>query len=162
MKIRLVKLAQLSGSMASIYGIWFEERQKTSLDIFLEENKNMFISELNDIILRLKTMGNKTGAREHFFKIDEGNPGDGVCALYDDPNKKLRLYCIRYGTLILVIGGGGPKHVGKLQQDPKLKSENYLLRDLSAMITERIKTKEIKYTKNQMDFTGNLEFNIEL
>jgi hypothetical protein len=72
------------------------------------------------------------------------------------------LYCIRYGTLIVIIGGGGSKSVDKLQHDPKLKSENYLLRDLSAMITDRIKTKEIKYTKNQMDFTGNLEFNIEL
>lgn len=107
-------------------------------------------------------MGNKTGAREHFFKINEGNLGDGVCALYDNPDKNLRLYCIRYGTLIVIIGGGGPKNVDKLQQDEKLKSENYLLRDLYSLITHRIKTKEIKYTKNLMDFTGNLEFNIEI
>lgn len=80
MKIELIKLAQLSGSEASIYGIWFEDRQKTSLDIFLEENKNAFISELNDILVRLKTMGNKTGAREQFFKLNEGNLSDGVCA----------------------------------------------------------------------------------
>jgi hypothetical protein len=62
--------------------------------------------------------------------------------------------------LTLIIGGGGAKNVGKLQQDPKLKSENYLLRDLSSMITERIKTKEIRYTKNLKDFTGNLEFEL--
>lgn len=160
MKIKLIKLAQLSGSEASIYGIWFEERQKTSLDIFLEENKNAFLSELKDIITRLRIMGNKTGAREQYFKLDEGNLSDGVCALFDTPAKKLRLYCIRYGTLTLIIGGGGPKNVGKLQQDPKLKSENYLLRNLSSIITERIKTKEIRYTKNLMDFTGNLEFEL--
>jgi hypothetical protein len=105
-------------------------------------------------------MGSKTGAREHYFKHQEGNPSDGVCALFDTPEKKLRLYCIRYGTLIIIIGGGGPKNVKKLQENDKLKSENLLLRKLSAQITTRIAGKEIQYTKNQMDFTGDLEFDI--
>lgn len=160
MKIKLVKLGQLSGSKASVYGLWFEEQQKTSLEIFLEENKNTFLSELNDIVTRLRTMGNKTGAREHFFKLNEGKLSDGVCALFDNPNKKLRLYCIRYGALIIIVGGGGPKTVKKLQENEKLKSENFLLRKLSAQITMRITEKDIQYTRNKMDFTGNLEFEL--
>jgi hypothetical protein len=62
MKIKLVKLSNLSGVEASIYSIWYEKQKKSSLDIFIEENKNVFISELKDIITRLRIMGNKTGA----------------------------------------------------------------------------------------------------
>ncbi len=161
MKSKLVKLIQFSGSKASIYGVWFEYMQKTSFDSFILENKNVFLSELKDIISRLKSIGNATGAREQFFKINEGIPGDGVCALYDSPDKKLRLYCIRYGTLIVITGGGGPKEVQKLQQNNKLKDENYFLRDISLQITERLKDGEIWFTNDKMDFEGNLEFNDE-
>jgi hypothetical protein len=81
--------------------------------------------------------------------------------MYDTPDKKLRLYCIRYGTLIVIVGGGGPKNVKKLQQNSKLKDENYLLRDLSELITKRLKDGEICYSNSGMDFKGNLEFDNE-
>jgi putative component of toxin-antitoxin plasmid stabilization module len=163
MKSELVKLGQFNGSEASIYGIWFEDLQKTSFDIFINENKNVFLSELNDIISRLKIISKATGARDTFFKLNEGNPGDGVCALYDRPDSKLRLYCIRYGTLIVILSGGGPKpkNIREFQKNQKLKDENYFLRDLSAQITERIKDGEIWFTNDNKDFEGNLEFNDE-
>ena len=133
----------------------------TTFDLFIQENKNSLLDELKDIISRLKVIGSKTGAREHFFKVDEGKPGDGVCALYDNPDKKLRLYCIRYGTQIIIIGGGGPKNVQKLQDDEKLEIENSFLRELSALISERIREGEIRYSDDYKEFIGNLEFNIE-
>lgn len=159
MKSRLVKLENISGDKASIYSIWFYELQTTSFDIFISENIITLKSELKDIISRLSTIGKHSGAREGFFKINEGIPGDGVCALYDTPAKKLRLYCIRYGTLIVIVGGGGLKEVQKLQQSKKLKDENLFLRNLSALITERIKDGEIWFSNDRMDFEGNLEFN---
>lgn len=61
------------------------------------------------MVQRLKIIGTKTGAREQFFKLHEGNPGDGVCALFDLPDKNLRLYCIRYNTQIIILGGGWNK-----------------------------------------------------
>jgi hypothetical protein len=108
---------------------------------------------------RLVAIGNITGAREHYFKINEGIPGDGVCALFDLPGKKLRLYCIRYATSIVIVGGGGEKKVRKFQEDEKLEDENYLLRDLSAVITKRIIEGKIWYSDDDMEFEGNLEFN---
>lgn len=83
MKSKLVEFGQFIGNKVSIYGIWFDDLQKTSFDSFLFENKNAFLSELKDLVSRLKSIGNATGAREQFFKINEGIPGDGVCALYD-------------------------------------------------------------------------------
>ena len=159
MKYEVVKLGHLSGNKASIYTIWFEEPNRTSFEIFINENRNVFKSEIKDITSRLITIGKTVGAREQYFKTGEGIPGDGVCALCDTPRKKLRLYCIRYGTLLLIIGGGGPKKVKKLQQDDKLKDENFFLLKLSAEITERIKNNEIWFSENYMEFEGNLTFN---
>ncbi|MHC1705756.1 MAG: hypothetical protein AB9846_17780 [Tenuifilaceae bacterium] len=163
MNYKIVKLDNLSGEYASIYSIFDTDEEKTLFEIFIKENKSLFLSELNDIIIRLKVIGSKTGAREHFFKLNEGEPGDGVCALYDIPESNLRLYCIRYGTLLVILGGGGykPKSIRKLQQDPKLKDENYFLRGLSAKITKRIQEGEIKFTNDHKDLEGNLEFNDE-
>lgn len=163
MKYELVKLNKMSGNKASIYSILLEDEQKTLFDCFIEENKNSFISELKSISDRLKTIGHITGAKEDFFKHKEGNPGDGVCALYDLPGSQLRLYCIRYGSLIVILGGGGykPKGMRAFQEDPKLKKENYFLRQVSSAIQKRIADKEIIYTDDYMDFEGNLIFNDE-
>lgn len=94
MRIQLVKIEQLSGKQASIYSVIYDNDQVTLFDKFLYENKNLFKSELLSIVVRLKVIGKKTGARKSFFKMDEGDLGDGVCELYDDPKKNLRLYCI--------------------------------------------------------------------
>lgn len=163
MKYKLVKLLNLSGNAASIYSIEVDDLGKTLFDVFLGENRISFKNELSDILQRIKTIGNITGAREQFFKLNEGNPGDGVCALYDARDKHLRLYCIRYGTQLVILGGGGPKPKGMkaLQNDEKLRSENYVLRKLSKAITGRMQESEIMYTRDHLDFEGNLEFNNE-
>jgi len=160
MEYKLVKLSRFSGEKASIYSVQTkntnDEFQDTLFDEFVKENKNSLLSELKDLFTRLKTIGNNTGARESFFKINEGVPGDGVCALYDNPKKRLRLYCIRYGTDLIILGGGGIKNVQKLQDDKKLKDENYLLRRLSFKITECLKNGEITFSHNFLDLEGNL------
>jgi len=61
------------------------------------------------------------------------------------------------------LGGGGqkPNKIISLQESDKLTSENYLLREVSKNITQRIKNKEIEWPEDYMDLTGNLEFNTE-
>lgn len=99
----------------------------------------------------------------NFLKRGKEFPGDGVCALFDDPESNLRLYCISYGTQLVVVGGGGykSKSIRSFQEDENLKSANYFLRWLSSQITNRIREKEISYSNNFMDFDGNLNFNTE-
>lgn len=107
MRYKLVKITKFSGDKASIYTLLTEneqgEFQDSLFDIFIDENKALYLSEIQNIFSRLITIGNDTGARESFFKTNEGVPGDGVCALYDSPSKKLRLYCIRYGAELEVV-----------------------------------------------------------
>ncbi len=163
MKYRLVKLENLSGYKASVYSVLLNNEDETLFEKFLKENYNSFLNETKDIVQRLNTIANKTGAREDFFKHWEGRPGDGVCALYDKPGSKLRLYCIRFGTQIIIIGGGGPKSrkVKALQESEKLKTENYILRWLSEQISNRIKDREILFDDDYMTLTGNLLFDDE-
>lgn len=164
MRCRLVKLTRFSGTEASIYSVIVDDDVETLFDKFASENKNLSLSEIKNIFVRLRTMGKKTGARINFFREWEGTPGDGVCALRYREKKSdenLRLYCIRYGAQIIVIGGGGPKNVRALQDDKKLKDENYFLRWLSKQITARIKEKEIEYTNDYLEFIGDLKFQDE-
>ena len=162
MNCEIVKLEEFSGNEASVYSIYIEEEEMTLYDRFVIENKDQFFAEIDDINKRLINIG-KIGARENFFKLKEGNPSDGVCALYDNPNSNLRLYCIRYGTSIVLIGGGGykPKTISALQEDKKLKEENYFLRELSKEIKQRMLDKELKFTSDYLDFEGNINFNFD-
>ena len=156
MKCKLVKILDLCGKAASIYSVILDGEIQTLFEKFLQENKTSYISELNNILIRLQTIGHKTGAREVFFKIHEGSLGDGVSALYDEPGKMLRLYCIRYGTQIVILGGGGPKTVKELQEDNKLLKENQFLRRLSVQITSHLRESTIKFGNDYLDFTDNL------
>lgn len=122
MNFKLVKLSY-SGCFATIYAIK-SNSDKTTFDDFILENQE-FESELADIKKRLYIIGKETGARISYFKENEGKYGDGVCALYDKPNSKLRLYCIRFGAIAVILCGGGPKgkEVRAWQDDLKLSDE---------------------------------------
>jgi hypothetical protein len=162
MKCKLKKITHLSGNKASIYSVVMDGDTKTLYEIFLSENYNSFLSEITHINKRLQIIGTKTGAIDDFFKLYEGKYGDGVCALYDLPKFKLRLYCIKYGTQIIILGGGGAKSkkTKALQDDPKLKSENYFLRWLSEQITVRLQS-DIHISDDGLDLLGDLEFEDE-
>ena len=162
-EFEIVRLNNLSGTETTIYSIRLLNDNSTIFENFILENRNEFKSEIKDIINRLDVIGKKTGAREYYFKLNEGNPGDGVAALYDRPKNKLRLYCIRYGMNLVIAGGGGPKpeNIVALQDDEKLKKENYLLREVSRKIRERTSTGEICFINEGKEFTGNTLFTDE-
>ena len=159
MKYKLKKITHLSGNKASVYSVILNDEVKTLYEKFLMENFSLFLSEIKDINKRLETIGKVTGAREIYFKLKEGNLGDGVAALYDLPSKNLRLYCISYGTQLIILGGGGikPKTVRALQEVDKLQEENYTLRALSKIITEKLNN-DLFFTNDGKDFIGDLEF----
>jgi len=163
MKYKLVELNEFTGNKATVYSVIVDEEELTLFEKFVEENIISFKDEIFFIFDRLETIGHETGAREHYFKFKEGKPGDGIVALYDQPDSKLRLYCIRYGTQIIILGGGGhkSKKVRALQDDKKLKEDNYLLRKISEAITERIKDRRIRYSADGYTLEGEIEFEEE-
>lgn len=163
MKATIKRINQLCGSKCGVYSVYIDDNSESQFELFVKDCENSFKSETKEIIRRLYTIGNQTGAREQFFKRKEGIPGDGVCALYDTKKSKLRLYCIRFGSDLIILGGGGekPKEIRALQENKNLTKQNYLLRNLSAAFTEAIKEKDIKFSNDRLSLEGVLEFELE-
>lgn len=136
-----------------------EQDEATLFDHFVNENSTDYKEEVKSILGRLEQMNQNTGAREKFFKPNEGKPGDGVCALYDDPDSKLRLYCIRYGNVAILLGGGGPKPPGIIswQQDEKLSLEANTMIRVSQDILQRIQSGDIEWSADGYQLSGNLK-----
>jgi hypothetical protein len=153
----LKRIEKLSGKKATVYSVQLNDGTDL-FDQFLNENSTEYENDVKNILQRIRSISRKTGAQEHFFKTKEGNPGDGVCALYETPEKHLRLYCIRMGNSVIILGGGGPKpeEVQALQDDPKLKHENYLLRDISKQITDKMRNEEIRFSDDELELLGDM------
>jgi hypothetical protein len=160
---KLVKISNLSGEEASIYSLLPKGSAKTLFDSFIVENKATYLEEVKDIYNRIKLIGSEFGVRDNFLKLNEGVPGDGVCALYDEDDKNLRLYAIKFGKTLIVLGNGGykPKTIRALQEDKKLEAENKIMKDLSHQVMLKMKDKELKFSDDYMSFEGDLDFTIE-
>ena len=163
MEYKLVKINNLSGDEASIYSLRSSESGQTLFEDFVIENKELHTEEVKAIYSTIKLMGSKFGVRDNFLKLNEGIPGDGVCALYDDESSNLRLYAIKFGKTLIVLGNGGfkPKNIRASQEDEKLKQANDLMRVLSSRITLKMKDKEIRLSNDYMSFEGELDFEID-
>jgi hypothetical protein len=154
----IVELSDLSGNYTTIYSIIKDVDTKSLFEHFVEENIDDHREEVISILHRLKVIGETTGAREGFFKHNEGKPGDLVCALYDEPDKNLRLYCIRYGSVAIILGGGGMKEVRAWQHDPKLSKEVNAMIKVSEDIFQRMKEGDLRWSPDGKKLIGNLNF----
>lgn len=160
MEYEIVKLSLLSGTQCTEYSIIPERGGLTLYDVFINENIADFREEVRDINNRLKLIGTKHGARHSYFKHFEGRYGDGVCALYDLPEKNLRLYCIRYGSDVIILGGGGlkTKETMAWQDDPKLTEEATRMIEYAKDIARRMDSGEIYMSRDKPELEGNFYF----
>lgn len=159
MNYEIVELDELTGNAATIYSVILEGSEETLFDRFVLENQETYADEIRFIVNRIEQMGKNVGARHNFFKHDEGKPGDGVCALFDDPEKNLRLYCIRYGSVAIILGGGGlkPENIQAWQEDAKLSEEANCMIKISKDISERLKKDgDLSWSEDGKTLTGNL------
>ena len=95
----------------------------------------------------------KRGIFEGFFKDKESRINDNIsCLSVGD----LRLYCLRFGKVAVILGGGDYKHVKTYQESDDLHNHVKLLQAACKQIDKRIKDKEIRITDNSIE--GNLNF----
>ncbi|MBO5834553.1 MAG: hypothetical protein J6R12_00755 [Bacteroidales bacterium] len=157
MNLKLIEIPELSGEKCQVFTIRIDGEDLSLFESFAEQFMDSYPKELVNIYERLKFIGKEGGARPHFFKFNEGSPGDGVSALYDSPAKKLRLYCIVYGTVAIVLGGGGPKKVRTWQEDEVLSRQVSLMKRVSVAISKAIREGEIIIS--DAGLSGNLTIN---
>lgn len=159
MNYEIVELEDYSGEKTTIYSVIIDDEVDTLYDFFINENIDKNDDEVRDIDQRLQVIGTLQGAREQYFKHNEGKYGDGVCALYDEPDRQLRLYCIRYGNLAIIVGGGGPKNVRAWQDDKKLTEQVGIMMRVSKDILRRLNNGDIEWSDDGRFLIGNLKFN---
>ncbi|MBK7811881.1 MAG: hypothetical protein IPO62_12625 [Saprospiraceae bacterium] len=131
---------------------------------FIEENVSDYSAEIKQIMSRLIQIGKVTGFRDHYFK-EEGDSnfvyrhGKSFWALFDDEEKKLRLYCISISNVVLILGGGGykSKSVMKWQDDPILSEKVREFMNYGDSIFNQIDAKDIYWSENSEYLTGNLK-----
>ena len=163
MRISLVELEELTGEKIRVYSLIIGENDLTIYDKFLKENLAQFVDEVVDIISRIEVIAKHTGLRDDFIKPGEGDLGDGIHAFYDKPDSNLRLYFIRFGNVAIVLGGGGhkPKTIRRLQDDPKLKDENYFLRKVSVVLAEAVREGTLFITDQGLESTTDFIYTID-
>jgi len=162
MVFELVELKDISGPKATVYSLYVEEEQQTLFDKFLSEYEANYRSEVLSILDKLDKMAFKYGADQMFFKENEGKLGDLVCALYDNPDSNLRLYCMRLGKTVLILGSGGykSKAIRALQEDTILSCENAIIRRFSAIFAKKVKERDI-FWEDEMTLGGNFTFDTD-
>ncbi len=119
------------GVRCNIYTVKFNGETENEFNKFIKQFQISCREEVETILVKLETMRNKTGARQEYFK-DEGP--SSVYRLKG--TKKLRLYCLRYGDSIIVIGGGNIKKVSTYQEDKSLYDTVKMLRNIDRYFKE--------------------------
>lgn len=135
MKITLKRLDDFCGDRCKFYQIILDD-DSCLFDEFVKDHNESHHKEIIQVLKKMKVIANKVGARDHLLKINEGIPGDGVCALYDK-KQHLRLYCIRYFETLIILGYGGVKPDGAAYQShPHLNDAASTVKIVSQKIRE--------------------------
>jgi hypothetical protein len=160
-KYEIVEIEKFNGGKAKIYSIIPDGDSTTLFDNFIKENKSQFLDELKEINKTLYNIGHNFGARESFFKINEGKMGDFVCALYDDSERNLRLFCMRFGMDVVILGGGAekPKSARRWQDDPILSQHALQMIKYANDIIRRLDVGDLVWSSDLTELEGNLDMN---
>lgn len=148
-KIELQKL----GAKSTLYTIRLDGENENEFEKFLQDSEVAASPHFQSMLVRIDDIANRLGCQDYLFKEKESQFSDAVVAL---SRGNLRLYCCRYGNIILVLGSGGIKNTRTYQESPKLCQSIDMMAYISNRIDQRIKDKEIKIIKNQ--FKGDLNF----
>ena len=164
MNYEIVEMEPYSGNEAKIYSIIPQGEDKTLFEIFVNENLAAYKDEIKEILKRLMQIGHTTGARESFFKHEGDRDfvrkyGKYIWALYDDEERKLRLYCIRFANVAIIFGGGGykDKSVMKWQDDKKLSAEVRKVMAYAESIIKQLDDGDLNWSDDGTELEGNLK-----
>lgn len=159
MKNKLVRLSHLSGDAASIYSIYYSDKEEVLFERFIRENMAHNPEETMNIVRRLRSIGKSGGVQDIYLKQDEGLEwDDGVCALFDVPEKNLRLYCIQVSEKILVVGNGGckSKDIRKWQEDRQLSSAVHEMMHFSRIVHVKLEHGSLYLSEDGLKLEGNM------
>ncbi len=159
MKRGLEIVYQEHGLGGALYSVRFEGEEQSELDKFLEDRMVQASREFDSLVSRLEDMVDSFGFKEHFFKIREGSIRDSLAAFHYD-NGPLRLFCLRWSSVLLIAGSGGIKRTRTYQDDGVLRDAAEILQRVDELIQARQKSRDIVIDATTCLMDGNLKFYI--
>ncbi|MEI7707990.1 MAG: hypothetical protein WCI90_06950 [Chlorobium sp.] len=144
------------GLGGSLYTVRFEGAENTELDKFLSKKEIKESHDFEPLVSRLGDMVEHQGFKEWFFK-PEGSIKDALSAFHYD-NGPLRLFCLRWSSVLLIAGFGGIKTTRTYQEDSTLKDIADKLQIIDGLIEARQKSGEIVIDSRTGIISGNLNF----
>lgn len=150
---------QEHGLGGALYSVRFEGEEKSELDKFLEDRRIQASKDFDSLVSRLEDMVDSFGFKEHFFKIREGSIRDSLAAFHYD-NGPLRLFCLRWSSVLLIAGSGGIKRTRTYQDDGVLRDAAEKLQRIDELIQARQKSRDIIIDATTGMMAGNLNFYI--
>ncbi len=142
-----------SGAKATLYVIQKSDDEFSEFENFLNSREFNDSEHRHTLVEKLMDMADNSGCQERFFK-HQSNYYNAICRLKGAGD--LRLYCLRYDNMIVILGSGGTKHTRTYQEDDKLYEAIKFLENISDKIDAKIINKEIFYKNNKFD--GELTF----
>jgi len=151
-ELQLVELTHLS-DVAKIYSLKTKDSIDPLYQKFLEDYRIKYNSEIRDIQIQLKMIG-ELGARKDFFEKNKGAYGDNVCYL---KNGRIRLFCIRWAHDVVIVGYGGYKPLGikSWQEDPVLNEAGNYIKEVAAYLIKMKKSKMLETLHGVLIFKNN-------
>lgn len=140
------------GIKAAFYTIKLYGETESETDKFLIKYSTKKTKQISEITRKIDLMINKRGCLETLLSKEYNN-------IYKFSEGNLRLYCLLFGKVAIVLGGGGIKNVRATQQSIELSSYVKMLDTVDKEITKKIKSSDVKITDNRI--VGNLNFNLE-
>lgn len=143
------------GKKSTFYSIRFYSESKSEADKFFQKFISSEKDKIENLVSKIEGIAEKSGCQEHNFK-EESSIYNNICALWEGD---LRLFCLRYGNVAVILSGGGIKDKLTYQEVPELNTIVNQLEEIFPLIDERIKNEDIIITDNEIK--GNLIFKFE-
>ena len=104
-----------------------------------------FDADLNNILMWIDKIGN-LGALERNFRPEINR----LVALPVETSNKLRLYCYRISTEVVLIGNGGHKKTKTFNEDPKLNDYAKTLFSIGNILMSLIKSAKVNLYNQEL------------
>ncbi len=93
----------LAGDRCQIYAVKFKGETENEFEKFLKKYNQPHPEIIDDIVKRIQKMKERSGCPDIFFKMEVSTIYNPICRLKE--TNQLRLYCIRFGNVALILGG---------------------------------------------------------
>ncbi|CAG5072556.1 hypothetical protein DYBT9623_04193 [Dyadobacter sp. CECT 9623] len=134
----------------SIYTVRYDDCVENQTDRFLDKYLRLgFEEDIMMIKSWLRNLENR-GAKEHYLRHEKrANAGPIRFS-------KLRIYCIRCHENLIILDGGGEKKGQKTQDGAETNAAMELMNAVDIAFVEKIKDRDIVYSFDKMDLSGEL------